>query len=195
MSGIRSFSPWLRAISIIGAVGVISTSVTFAALQAPPATLTNNSIETTSADLRIDKDGTSLTTAVSGFDFNGVTPGGVSYPAAGNTFYLKNVGAANLSVKAAVTTTPSVTTVQPNGATVDLSKVSFEFTRLDDNSVTALSLKSLIDGNSSGGVPLGTINAQTTVQYSLRVVIASDAFTAQSASISGITLAFTGVGI
>jgi hypothetical protein len=191
-----NIKPFLRTSLVIGSVGVITTAATFAVLQSQPAVLSANTIETTSADLRINKDGSSLTTTVSGFDFNGVTPGGSAYPSAGNTFYLKNMGSANLAIKASVSTTPTIITIQPAGATVDLTKVSFEFTRVDTGTKSTISLKALMDGNTTGGVALtDTISALATVQYSLRVLIASDAFTAQSASISGINLVFVGTAI
>lgn len=187
--------PLLRAVLIVGVIGVMTTAATYAALQSPPAYLTNNSIETTAADLRINKDGSSLTTTITGFDFKDVTPGGAAFPADGNTFYLKNLGSANLGLRAAVTTTPTIVT-QPNGATVNLSQVYFIFTRLDNQTVTSLTLQALMDGNASGGVMLNdTLNAQTTAQYNLRVQVGSSAFTAQSAAIQGINLAFSGVAV
>jgi hypothetical protein len=192
----KSIRPLLRAILVIGSVGLITTAASFAALQSSPAVLASNTIETTSADLRINKDGSSLTTSVTGFDFNGVTPGSSAYPTSGNTFYLKNMGTANLAVKASISTTPTVTTFQPNGNSVDLTKVFFEITRVDTGAKTTISLKALMDGNTTGGVSLNdTINSLASVQYSLRVSIAADAFTAQSASISGINLVFTGTAI
>jgi hypothetical protein len=38
------------------------------------------------------------------------------------------------------------------------------------------------------------VNAGATVQYTIKVLINSDAFTAQSLSITGISLSFSGVG-
>ena len=146
--------------------------------------------------MRINKDGSSLTTSITGFDFNGITPGGPAAPSAGNSFYLKNMGSANLAIKASISTTPTVITIQPSGATVDLTKVFFEFTRVDTGNTTTISLKSLMDANTSGGVALSdTLNGSGAAQYLLRVSIAADAFTAESASISGINLVFTGSAI
>ncbi len=188
--------PLIRSIIVIGAVGTITTVATFAALQSSPAVLSANTIETTSADLRINRDGSSLTTTAIGFDFNGVTPGGSAYPTAGNTFYLKNMGTANLAIKSSISTTPTITTASPTGAIVDLTKIFFEITRVDSGAKTSLSLKSLMDGNTTGGITINdTVNSLATVQYSIRVTIASDAFTAASASISGINLVFTGLAI
>jgi hypothetical protein len=192
----NSFKPVLVPLIIIGSVGLITTFATFAALQSAPAVLSANTIETTSADLRIDKDGTTQTTSITGFDFSGVTPGSSASPAAGDAFYLKNMGTANLAIKASISTTPTITTTSPNGATVDLTKVFFEITRVDTGAKTTLSLKSLMDGNTTGGVSLNdTVNALATVQYQIRVSMASDAFTAASASISGINLVFTGSAV
>lgn len=191
-----NYWPAVRAFLVVGVIGLITSAATFAALQSSPAVLSANTISTTSADLRVNKDGTSITTSIAGFDFTGVTPGGTASPTGGNSFYLKNMGTANLAIKAAINTTPTISTTSPVGATVDLTKVSFEFTRVDTGAKTTISLKALMDGNTTGGVALNdTVNALATVQYSLRVIITSDAFTAASASITGINLVFTGTAV
>lgn len=193
MSASRSYLPLLRALSIIGAVGVISTGVTFAALQSPTATLSNNTISLGMVDLRISTNGTAFTIpSVAGFNFDGVTPGGGEVPLSGDNFYLKNYGTVPAALKVAVSTTPT------NLGNVNLSKVYFNFSRIDVTEPDiSLPLQSLISANSTGGLALGdTIAANSTAQYSLRVSMDADAYsgTGTGVSISGINLAFTGVG-
>ena len=185
----RGLWPLIRAVGVLGAVGVITTSATFAALQSQSATLTGNTIESATADLRIGTSTASFAASRTGFDFNGVIPGGAAMPASGNSFYLKNYGSANLAIKAAVTTAPS------NLNNANLSKVYFDFTRVDTGATINLSLKSLVDGYATGGVRLNdTISGGAIAQYSVKVSMDADAFSGASAAISGIDLSFSGTG-
>jgi len=174
------------------ALAVIATGATFASLQSTSVALTGNQINT-SAGLAISTNGVNFPSTISGFNFTGVVPGGSAFPASGNSFYIKNTGFANLAIKAAISTTPSVT------GGVNLSKVYLVFTDLATNTPITLSLQSLIssyaNGASTGGLSLGdTINAGATAQYSLQVQMDSDAFNGPSASITGIDLWFIGAG-
>lgn len=193
MKSSHGIGPLLETLAVIAAVGVISTSVTFAALQSPSATLANNTINVGAADLRIGTNGTTFTVpSIAGFTFDGVVPGGGETPTAGNTFYLKNYGSAPLTIKASVSTTPT------NLANVNLAKVYLDFTRIDDGSTElSVPLKTLMDANSTGGYALNEIiQAGATAQFSLRVSMDVDAYsgTGVGVSISGISLAFTGSG-
>jgi hypothetical protein len=177
----------------VAAVGIISTGITFAALQSPTATLSNNAINIGAADLRISTNGTTFAVpSTVGFTFDGVVPGGGEVPAAGDSFYLKNYGSAALNLKAAVSTTPS------NLGNVNLAKTYFNFTRVDvPEPEVSIPLQTLISTNTSGGVSLGdALAAGATAQYSLRVSMDSDAYsgTGVGVVISGINLSFTGVG-
>lgn len=181
-----------RSLLIIAAVGVVTTGISFAALQSPPVSLTSNIINSGSADLRISKDNNVFTTpSMAGFTFDNVVPGGTAMPANGNTFYLKNVGGSNLNLKAGISGNPS------NLSVVDLTKTHLIFTRTDTNGTpVSLSVKSLIDNYANGGSALGdTIAAGTTATYIVKASMDSDAFTGASASITGLNLAFIGYGI
>lgn len=195
--------PLLRAIIVFSSIGIILTGITFATLQSSGASLTGNTITSATADLRISTTQTAnfTTTTATGYTFSGVVPGGAAAPASGNPVYLRSYSdatttAANLQIKVAVSTTPTTTTSNPSGATVDLTKVYLDITRTDTNATQAFSIKSLIDANTTGGLALTDVLAGGTVgQYLLRISMDSSAFTAQSATISGITFVFYGVGV
>ena len=191
MTGAK-FATIVRSLAIMGAVGVITTGATFAALQSPNASLTGNIINSATADLRISTNGTTFTVpSVAGFTFDTVVPGGAAVPASGNTFYLKNYGSANLAIKVGISAAPS------NVNNVDLSKVHLIFTRVDTSgSAVSLSLKSLTDSYAGGGTALGdTISAGSTATYSLKVSMDADALSGSAASITGINIAFIGTGV
>lgn len=191
MTGSKTFAI-VRSLAIMGAVGVITTGATFAALQSPSASLNGNIINSATADLRISTNGTVFTVpSVTGFTFDGVTPGGAAVPSGGDSFYLKNYGSANLAIKVAVSSNPS------NVSNIDLTKVHLIFTRVDTGgSAVSLTLKSLIDSYAGGGTALGdTISAGTTASYSLRVSMDSDAISSSGGgSIAGLNISFTGTG-
>ena len=191
MTGSKT-SAIIRSLAIMGAVGVITTGATFAALQSPSVSLNGNIINSATADLRISTNGTTFTVpSVTGFTFDGVTPGGTAVPAGGDSFYLKNVGSANLAIKLWVNSNPS------NASNVDLTKVHLIFTRVDTGgSEVSLTLKSLIDSFATGRTALGdTITAGSTASYSLKVSMDSDAISGTGgSSITGINISFTGIG-
>jgi hypothetical protein len=191
MSGLKNFRPLLRAAIVLGSVGTITTAATFAALQSQQAVLASNTINSATASLSVSTDNTSFSNSKTGFTFSGVVPGGASVPTGGNPVWLRNSGSANLSLKAAISSTPS------NLSNVDLNKVFLHVTRSDNSFDQSFSLKSLIDGYATGGVSTGdTINISATVQYLLRVSMTSDAFSGSSGvTISGVDLVFTGTGL
>lgn len=174
------------------ALAVIAAGATFASLQSQSIALTGNQINT-SAGLAISTNGTSFPQTISGFNFTGVVPGGAPFPASGNSFYIKNTGFANLAIKAAISSNPSVT------GSVNLSKVYLIFTDQATNTATSISLQSLISsyaaGMSTGGVSLNdNIAAGATAQFTLQAQMDADAFNGSTASITGIDLWFIGVG-
>lgn len=195
MGRIRNYTPLLRAIGVISAVGILVTSVTYAALQTEPANLTGNTIKSATADLKI---GTSSTGALpstysntrAGFTFADVAPGGPAMPADGYSFYLKNYGSTALNLKAAVSSVPT------NEANVDLSKVSLQLSRVDTDNVQTFTLQALIEAQTAGGLALTDALAAnpTFAQYKLRASMDADAFsgTGDDVSIGAIDLVFSG---
>ena len=128
-----------RRLGIVGSIVVLLTllvitaGATFASLQSTSVALTGNQINT-SAGLAISTNGVNFPQTIAGFNFTGVVPGGPAYPATGNTFYIKNTGYAGLSIKAAISSNPSVV------GSVNLSKVYLVFTDLATNTSSTLSL-------------------------------------------------------
>lgn len=185
-----SLRPLLRSLIILSTVGLITTAATFAALQSSNAVLSSNTISTATAFLMVSNDGSTYNNTKSGFTFSNVTPGGPAVPANGYSFYLKNTGTANLSIKLTLDATPS------GLAGIDTSKVFINLSRPDNGFNASITLKSLIDSMNSGAVALNDIvNAGTTAQYSLKVSMAADAYSGTGGStISGIDLVFSGIG-
>lgn len=188
MSGFKNFKPLLRAIVVLGAVGTITTAATFAALQSQQAVLASNTINSATASLAVSTDNTTFSNSKPGFTFSGVVPGGPNVPTGGYSTWLRNSGTANLAIKAAISSVPG------NPSNVDLSKVFLHITRSDNSFDQSFSLKSLIDGYAGGGVAIGdSVTVSNTVQYLLRVSMASDAFSGSNGvTISGVDLVFTG---
>jgi predicted ribosomally synthesized peptide with SipW-like signal peptide len=88
-----TFNPIARAIAIFGAVAVLVTGVTYAALTSS-ATLTGNTITSANSSLLI-YDGTTFASTANGFDVTGLIPGQGSDE---NFVYLKNAGDTDLKV-------------------------------------------------------------------------------------------------
>ena len=181
----------LRSFIVLSGVGVITTAATFAALQSSNAVLGSNTISTSTAFLLVSNDGLTFNSTKTGFTFANVTPGGSAVPAGGYNFYLKNTGTANLSIKVTIATAPS------NLSNVDLSKVFLNITRAETNLDQTVSIKSLMDSNSTGGTVLNDIvSAGTTGQYNAKVSMSADAYSGgNGATISGLDLIFSGAGI
>lgn len=187
-----SWQPLLRAITVISSVAVLATGVTFAALQSQNATLTGNSIQTATADLKIGTSATSFGTTRSGFSFGGVIPGGTAAPADGNSFWLKNAGTPTLALKIAISSTPT------NTGNVDLGKVNLVLTRVDVPGAAAqrIPISALVSAYGTGGVAVAeTLSGTTVGQYKAQVEMAADAFTGQSADIGGIDIVFSGSAV
>lgn len=93
-----------RSVAVIGGMGALITGVTFAALTAGPARLSNNTLSTASADLQISNGG-EFNSTVDGFAIKDLVPGMGSEH---KKFYLKNTGAVDLQLAASVTKDPAV---------------------------------------------------------------------------------------
>lgn len=179
-----------RAIGVIGAVIVIMTGVTFAALQSPQVMLNNNSISSASADLRIGTSAASFAASRTGFSFTDLMPGGSPSPVDGNSFFLKNYGTAPLTLHI------SIGSIPVNPSNVDLSKVSFVIMRVDTSVSQTFTIQSLVDSYVTGGVIMdGQLVGGAVAEYKLRAVMTADAFSGQSASIDDLDLVFAGTGV
>ena len=178
-----------RAVGVISAVVVLMTGVTYAALQSPQATLTNSTISSATADLRIGTSATSFSSTRIGFNFVDLIPGGIAAPVDGNIFYLKNYGNANLGLHI------SIGSIPVNLSNVDLTKVSFVMTRLDSSTVQTFTVKALVDSYINGGLSLtDSLSGSVVAEYKLQAIMSADAFTGQTAQISDLDLVFTGTG-
>lgn len=176
-----------RVILVLIGVGIITTGATYAALQSPQASLTGNSIESATADLRIGTSASSFAASRTGFTFSNIVPGGSAMPADGNSFYLKNYGTAALNLKMAISTTPV------NTNNVDLTKVFIVITRVDTATTQTFSVTNLVSSYASGGVAFtDSLASGAVAQYKASVSMAADAFSGTSATVSGIDLSFLG---
>lgn len=182
-----NFRPLLRAVVVMGVVLVIVSGVTFAALQSQQATLTGNTIESATADIRISIDNNTYSSSHTGFDFSSVIPGGPAVPTAGYPFFLKNYGTTNSLIKMAVSSVPT------NSNNVDLSKVSVIITRVGGGPTQTFTLANLISTYADGGTALTEVlPTNTFYQYKIQVSMASDAFTGSGAALGNIDFVFSG---
>ena len=178
-----------RAAGVISAVVVLMTGVTYAALQSPQATLTNSTISSATADLRIGTSATSFSSTRVGFNFVDLIPGGIAAPVDGNIFYLKNYGNANLGLHI------SISSIPVNLSNVDLTKVSFVITRQDTSTAQTFTVKALVDSYINGGLSFtDSLSGSVVAEYKLQAIMSADAFTGQNAQISDLDLVFTGTG-
>jgi len=178
-----------RAAGVISAVVVLMTGVTYAALQSPQATLTNSTISSATADLRIGTSATSFSSTRVGFNFVDLIPGGIAAPVDGNIFYLKNYGNANLGLHI------SIGSIPVNLSNVDLTKVSFVITRQDTSTAQTFTVKALVDSYINGGLSFtDSLSGSVVAEYKLQAIMSADAFTGQNAQISDLDLVFTGTG-
>jgi hypothetical protein len=178
-----------RAVGVISAVVVLMTGVTYAALQSPQATLTNSTISSATADLRIGTSATSFSSTRVGFNFVDLIPGGIAAPVDGNVFYLKNYGNANLGLHISIGSIPL------NLSNVDLTKVSFVITRQDTSTAQTFTVKALVDSYINGGLSFtDSLSGSVVAEYKLQAIMSADAFTGQTAQISDLDLVFTGTG-
>jgi hypothetical protein len=192
MKRIKNSKTLTRTAGLIAVALIIIGGVAFALLQSQQNTLTGNTIETGSADLRISTNATTFTTSHTGFDFNSLIPGGPAQPAAGNAFYLQNTGTSSLALKLAVSSVPT------NPDNVDLSKVTVVLTTVgSSNAPQSFSLQSLIASAPTGGIALtgSSLPSGMLQQYKLQVALDIDAVHGQNGNIGNLDLAFTGVAV
>ncbi|HTB48600.1 MAG TPA: hypothetical protein VK712_00795 [Verrucomicrobiae bacterium] len=184
-----NFKALARAVSVVGAVIILVSGVTFAALQSQQIKLTGNTIETATASLLISSDGINYAASQGGFDFSNLIPGGPAAPQAGYSFFLKNGGGAPLALKLAVSSSPS------NPDAVDLSKVNVILTPASGGTAQSFTLASLIASNTTGGSPItapSELFVGNTTHLTLQVSMAADAIIGSNASLGNIDFAFTG---
>ena len=188
MQSIRSISPVVRAVGVIGAVAILVTSITYAALQSQ-VTLTNNTIATGTADLQIasftESCGTFGDTAP-GFAFAGVVPGGADSQT--ETFCLKNNGTSALTLKLKSPSTPTWTTTPTT--TVDNTKVTLTVTCDNGAGSVTDTLANFLAGDVSFAT--SSLAGTTTATCTAKVHMDATAFTGESASLSNFDLVFTG---
>lgn len=186
--------PLARAIGVLSAVGIITTMVTFAALQSTGNALTGNTIETATANLQISKDGTTFSDSVPGYDFNNIIPGGTPQPVAGGGYLvvIKNTGTTNVALSLSVPTEPNAVGITDLGQVYVL--VTAQIPGGGSYPVQPIKLSDLI----AGKVPLawgtghGMVNQSMTQSFHLQVVMDATAVTGGSASITGLDLSFSG---
>jgi hypothetical protein len=186
---VRSF---IRLIGVSLAVTVAVGGVTFAALQSQQAKLTGNTIQTAVANLQISSDGVTYSNSQTGFAFANLIPGGPATPATGYTFFLKNAGGTPLALKLAASSAPG----NPNG--VDLTKVHVILTPASGGQPESFTLQSLLDNAATGGDALtspAALFSGNSQQFSIQVVMDSDAVAGSSAIINNLDLSFTGTAV
>lgn len=179
-----TIKPIARALSIIMAVVIIATGATYAALQSQDNLLTGNTIQTATANLKISRDGQTFSTSQPGFSFTDLIPGGQASPAVGFKTYLSNAGGTPLSLKVAVSSTPT------NPDNIDLAKVNVVFI---SSTIQSFTLAQLIAAQSTGGVSLDkTLAVGNTQLYSIQVSMAADAVTGPGTTLGNIDISFSG---
>jgi hypothetical protein len=190
MPTIKRFAPWMRAVLVLAAVGLIVGRATFAALQSQQAVLAGNTIESATAALQLSTDGATYVSSVQGFTFAGLIPGGPAMPSqyGGKPLWFKNNGNATLAVKAMISTAPNIT------GDVDLTKVFVVLNPASGGAAQTISLAALQSAATNGGVTLTmpVITPGTQVQYNIQVSMAADAFTGNSATIQNLNIVFVG---
>lgn len=179
----------LRVVSVIAAVLILVSGVTFAALQSQQDTLAGNTVETATANLQLSTDGATYGSSRGGFDFNNLIPGGQAVPAAGYAFYLKNSGGTPLALRMTLSSVPT------NPDNVDLSKVNVLVTAVGSGmSAQSFPLQSLA-ANGGVALPFANLNSGASQQYKLQMSMASDAVSGSSASLGNIDVSFAGTAV
>jgi hypothetical protein len=187
---LQNFQPLFRAVTVISAVAVLVTGVTYAALQSQQVGLTGNTIQTANADLRISSTGSTYTNTKTGFKFGEVVPGAVATGPADSTFYLKNSGTPAMVLRVAISTVPQ------NPDNVNLEKTYIHITRMDTNVTQKLSVASLVAAHTTGGTAMtDNLSGGQAAQYKAQVSMDADAFTGTKADITGIDIVFSGMAV
>jgi hypothetical protein len=191
MKRLTNLGVWLRLFGAVIIGGIVTTGVTYAALQSQQAILSGNTIASATAALQLSKDGGNYSSSATGFDFAGLVPGGAAMPTqtGGYPLWLKNTGSAPLNLNIAVSGTPTTT------GDIDLSKVSLILTPVTGGGTAqTIPLSTLISNGTGATTALSvpTLTSGTTMQYKIQVQMAADAFTGSSATISNLNLVFAG---
>lgn len=192
----RSTRPLLRTIGTVSAVLALCGGVTYAALQSQQATLTNNTIQSATANLQLSKDGADYQDTLDGFTFANVEPGGPAMPVDGNMVWLHNKGSIPLDLHMAIDSTGLINTGQ-----LDLSQVMVAVTPVNSNGTLgapqSIPVADLTAAAITGGSDLNlALPIGTATQYKLQVSMAEGAYTGVpggSSTLSGVTFVFTGV--
>ena len=183
-----------RGVGIIGATAALVTGITFAALTSNSVTLSDNTISTTTASLKV-WNGASFANTATGFQLDDLLPGQYSTP---QKFYLKNGTGTAMAVSATVPDAPTATGI------TDFSKVSVRITDLGDTDGTntvVTNLQALIDGdivvdqdlpaNAQGSTTVAATNGN----YTYEVKVDPAAITGSSATIDNFDLVFTATAL
>lgn len=194
MVAIAKFSPLMRAVLVIGAVMALVTGVTYAALTSSTATLTNNTVESATANLLVNSDAgcgpaSAFGASDTGFAFNGLVPGGVASP--DKTFCLKNSGTADLTLKLFVPTAPTWT-VTPSGV-VDTGEVNVHVVCDNGAGTINATLESL--ATAAQAFTTSNLADGATAVCTVNLDMNADAFTGTGASSGNFNLEFSGTAL
>ena len=184
-----TINPLVRSVGIFGAVAAIATGVTFAALNSQ-ATLTDNTISSTTADLKVyDFAVPGFVSSAPGFTITDLVPGtGVT-----KTAYFQNGGGVPLTVTAHVPTLPSSSGFSGwNNLTVDITAqnclpvVHTDMAALNAGEV-AMPCNPLAAGATGDSNTFGTPG-----NYDFHFDVVSASITGSQVTVDGFNLVFTG---
>lgn len=197
MRSMHKINPVVRATGIIGVVAGLATAVTFAALQSQ-ATLTDNTISSATASLKVSSDPgcatdtghTTFSQTKPGFDFAGIIPG-VS-PSDDHVFCLWNDNSSETAADLALNvSTPSAVTWTP-AASVNNSLTNLNITCDGGRSVTDTVHNVWFFTSNFSGPALA---AGGTTVCTANVSMATNAFTGEGVVSDQFNLVFTGTGV
>jgi hypothetical protein len=163
MRSIRHLNPMVRATGVIGAVAILVTGVTFAALN-NQASMLDSSVTAESAALRVDndEDGT-FTITEDGLHFTNLVPGTPSDP---ETFAVQNVSSGAVDVHVRIAAEPDAL---PDG--VSPTELTFTFTPSPSGSTVNATWAELTSEN--GKLLLADLSADGTQEYNVTVTLAN----------------------
>lgn len=178
-----------RATGVIGATVALVTGITFAQLGSNTVTLTNTTINSATASLKI-WDGSTFTTTANGFTITGLVPGQGS---PNEPVYFKNDGGVDLNLTTTVTNTPALNNI--NSA----ADVKVKITNDDTGQIKNTTLAALEAGNvvmPGNPLPAGaqgdSNNLVTPGNYHFNFDISPAAVSGSNASVGAFDFAFTG---
>jgi hypothetical protein len=194
MVGILKMSPLLRAIGVIGAVAALVTGITFASLNSS-VTLTNSSVLTTTADLKVydfTPGDEGYKSSAPGFTVTGLIPGtGVT-----KQFYLQNSGGVPLKVTARVPIAPPAPVGGYGFSGFENLKV--DITGQGCDTTVNTDMAALIAGevelpcNPLGAGVAGDSNADVAGNYDIKFDIVSSAITGSQAGVGNFDIVLKG---